>query len=315
MHQLFSRQFEHFRAVYVCGGQRHAAEQIGISQPALSKSLQQLERDLGVDLFERTARGMTPTKAGRMLWLRITRMEREARYAELELGGLVKGTGGRISIGAGLAWSWRQIPIALSQLHREFPKLGIEVTGGITDVLLPMLSNGDLDLMVSDVRDVSVPPEFRVDRVWRTERRPWVRAGHPLTRLPAVTWSNLLAFQWAGYSADYRLENLLSRYFEALDLEPPTIILKSSSLMTVLGVMSNSDLVGILSDDLMLEATQRDLVPLELQLDGWQLEAGVVYRPELATIKPFRRLLAIMHEGPYGICAAGAGSATPGEVP
>ncbi|TPW31871.1 LysR family transcriptional regulator [Pararhizobium mangrovi] len=304
MRYLFSRQFDHFRAVCATGNQRQAAARAGISQPALSKSIHLLEQNFGTELFERSPKGMIPTKAGRLLAERMARMEREARYAELEVGGLVEGTGGTIYIGTGLAWSWKHVPVVLSKFHAEFPNVIIEAVNGITDVLLPRLLNGDLDLIISDVHDIALPPEFVVEKTWHVRRRAWVRSGHPLAGRNDVTWADLAEFQWAGHNADVRLTGLIARHFQSLDLPLPTIILRASSLMTILGMLAGSDLVGILSDNLSAEAHQRGIVPLDIDTNGWDLEAGVVYRPEVMDIRPFRRLLSITKTETNGFAPA-----------
>jgi DNA-binding transcriptional LysR family regulator len=293
MRFLFSRQFEHFCAVYATRNLRQAAAQVGVTQPALSKSIQALERNLGTELFERTARGMIPTTAGTMLRQRLVNMERQAEYAELEVGGLVEGTGGTIHIGSGLVWGWKQMPQVLSQFHSEFPNIHLEVTSGITDVLLPMLLNGDLDIIVSDMHDVTVPNEFRINHVWSTGRRPWVRAGHPLARKAAVTWGDLGRYKWAGHNADTRLTKHVTREYDEIGVRPPTIILKTSSLMTMLAVVAGSDLIGIFADDLAPDARRHKLRPLPIGTEGWELHAGLVYRAEATNIRPFKRLIAI----------------------
>jgi DNA-binding transcriptional LysR family regulator len=293
MRFLFSRQFEHFCTVYATRNLRQAAEQAGVTQPALSKSIQALERNLGTELFERTAKGMIPTKAGNMLRQRVVNMESQAQYAELEVSGLVEGSGGMIHIGSGLVWSWKQVPHVLSRFHSEFPNVHLEVINGITDVLLPKLLNGDLDLIISDIHDVVVPDEFRIERTWRTNRRPWVRADHPLTRKTDVSWEDLARYKWAGHNADTRLTKHVTRKYHEIGVPPPTIILKTSSLMTMLAFVAASDLIGIFADDLSPEATRHNLRPLPIETEGWELQAGLVYRAEIMNIRPLKRLLAI----------------------
>lgn len=293
MRFLFSRQFEHFCVVYATKNLRQAAEQSGVTQPALSKSIRALERNLGTELFERTAKGMIPTKAGNMLRQRLVNMERQAQYADLEVGGLVEGSGGTIHIGAGLVWSWKQMPSVLSRFHSEFPNIHLEVINGVTDVLLPKLLNGDLDIIVCDMHGVTVPGEFGIDRVWRTGRRPWVRAGHPLRRKADVSWKDLARYQWAGHNADVRLTKQVAQKYDEIGVAPPTIILKTSSLMTMLAVVAATDLIGIFADDLSPDARRHKLCPLPIKTDGWELQAGLVYRAEIMNMKPFRRLRTI----------------------
>lgn len=188
------------------------------------------------------------------------------------------------------------MPHVLSRFHSEFPNVHLEVTSGITDVLLPKLLNGDLDVIVSDIHDVTVPNDYQIDHVWRTGRRPWVRTGHPLAQKPAVTWEDLARFKWAGHNADTRLTRHVARKYDEIGVPPPIIILKTSSLMTMLAVVAETDLVGIFADDLAPETRRHALHPLPIETEGWDLQAGLVYRTEIMNIRPFKRLLAIAKE-------------------
>lgn len=205
----------------------------------------------------------------------------------------MEGSGGTIHIGAGLVWSWKQMPHLLSRFHSEFPNIHLEVISGITDVLLPKLLNGDLDIIVSDIYGVKLPSKFRIELVWRTDRRPWVRAGHPLTDKTDISWEDLARYKWAGHNADTRLTRHVARRYDEIGVLPPTIILKTSSLMTMLAVVAASDLIGIFADDLSPEARRHELQPLPIKTEGWELQVGLVYRAEIMNMRPFKRLLAI----------------------
>jgi DNA-binding transcriptional LysR family regulator len=304
MLRVLSRRFEHFRVVHAARNLRLAAEQTGMTQPALSKSIQSLERELKVDLFERTAKGMIPTKAGDLLFQRLAPMEREIQYAELAISEFVHGTGGRIKIGAGIAWSLRQTPYVLSTFHTEFPNIQIEEVSGVTDVLLPQLLGGLLDLVIADIQGLPPVEGHVVEPVWRAKRRLWVRAGHPLAGRAEVSWHDVGRFRWAGRTGDERWTKQLAEHFGALDLPTPDVILRMSSVIVMLTVVGRSDLIGVFSEDLGLEARLRNLVPLPIEAPGWELQAGVIYRSDITKVRPFRRLLAIIRSAEKQLAVA-----------
>lgn len=101
---MYSRLLRHFLAVVEHKGITSAAEELHISQPALTKSIRQLEDNLGVTLFERMPTGVVPTPFGEILARRARLMDLEYRHALAEIHAIKGGAGGTINIGAAPVW-------------------------------------------------------------------------------------------------------------------------------------------------------------------------------------------------------------------
>lgn len=296
MRFLFSRQFEHFRVVYLTRNLRRASEEAGVTQPALTKSIRALEENLGTVLFERTPRGMEPTEAAHVLGELFTSVERQARFAHLEMASAPGEDGPEVRIGSGLVWSWQRVSRAVGRALTELGAVQVDLITGITEVLLPQLLEGELDLIVCDLQGVMLPEGFSSEIIWKSPRRLWVRAGHPLAALPVVGWEDLAGEKWAGYSTDSRLPSLLARQFGRRGLPPPRFRLRTTSLKTMLIVLSHTDLIGALADEIAEEAAKHGLVALNIACDEWDLRAGIAYRTEAARVAPFARILALLRE-------------------
>ncbi|HEU0200524.1 MAG TPA: LysR family transcriptional regulator, partial [Burkholderiaceae bacterium] len=100
----------------------HAANAIGVTQPAASKLLSELEDALGVPLFERHARGVTPTWYGEVLVRHARAALSEIRHAEEEIAALKAGDAGRAAIGTVVTPGVGLVPIAVARLKREHPR-------------------------------------------------------------------------------------------------------------------------------------------------------------------------------------------------
>jgi DNA-binding transcriptional LysR family regulator len=99
-----------FLAVLEHGRLTTAADELCVTQPALSKSLRRLEDELGVPLFQRTPSGMVPTTYGITLGRRARLIQLESLSARTELQMLREGGFGSITIGIGPLWSVYALP-------------------------------------------------------------------------------------------------------------------------------------------------------------------------------------------------------------
>src|SRR5450631_616846 len=146
---MFSHLLRHFLAVVEHRGISSAAKAIHITQPALTKSVRQLEQLLGVKLFERLPTGMVPTRFGEVLARRVRLMDVEYRHALAEIESMKGGTGGTINVGAGPVWMARLLPPVIAEFQRQQPKVKIHLVGGVIDTLVPGLLAGRLDVVCS----------------------------------------------------------------------------------------------------------------------------------------------------------------------
>ena len=154
------RQIRYFVAV---AHKRHftrAAEELSIAQPALSQQVQQLERELGVMLFERTSRQVRLTSAGEALLIRAERILAEVEWARMEMqeySGLARG---RVVIGALQSLEAFRFPALLARFHIRYPGIDIVLREEATERLLELLHTGQLDLTLIQIMDDSWPPEL-----------------------------------------------------------------------------------------------------------------------------------------------------------
>ena len=153
-----------------------------LSQPTVTKALQDVETTLGLPLFERTNRGLEPTAYGEIFARHAKIVLAQLRHAAEELEGLRVGYSGKVTVGTLLAASASILPDAIALLKKERPGVAISVVVGTYDILMPSLLVGDLDMVLGRLPEEGrsralVYEEFYAEPVCLVTRR-----GHPLTR-------------------------------------------------------------------------------------------------------------------------------------
>ena len=140
-----------FYSVAVTGNITKAAEQLYISQPAVTKSIKQLENSLGGVLFVRTKRGVILTEEGKVLFKYVKNILEEAKNAQNKFNSLIKLEEGRIHIGASATISKYFLMPYLEEFHRRYPNIEIEITNELTPNLIKDLRNGYIDFLVTSL--------------------------------------------------------------------------------------------------------------------------------------------------------------------
>jgi LysR family nitrogen assimilation transcriptional regulator len=142
------RQLQYFVEVSEAGSVTRAAERLHVAQPALSRHMRTLERDLGVPLFARDGRGIALTNAGIVFRDRVRTVLRELDRAQLEVKALSRSPGGRIDFGMPFSISQALTRILDRSIHDELPGVSVRIIDGWTGFIIEWLLRGRLDLGV-----------------------------------------------------------------------------------------------------------------------------------------------------------------------
>ncbi|NBP07905.1 MAG: LysR family transcriptional regulator, partial [Gammaproteobacteria bacterium] len=190
------RQLRHFVAVVDCANLSRAAERVAISQPALTRSIKNLEDLLGVELLERKPRGVTPTEAGLALYHHAQIVLNACQRLTREVRELERGVTGTVYVGVGSMFATHITTTVAQSLAQAHPRLAMVVNDGFFEELLRRLQDGRLDLIFSNFPRVTVSPEYVLEPLITV--RPVVMAGrsHPLGRRKSLTRSDLVEHRW-----------------------------------------------------------------------------------------------------------------------
>ncbi|PHR96351.1 MAG: hypothetical protein COA68_15550 [Oceanobacter sp.] len=276
--ELEPRLISHFLAVVDNHTISRAAEVLNLTQPALSKSIKQLEDRLGVVLFERWPTGVKMTAYGEVLARRGRLIQREISHAVTELHSMKGGATGVIRIGAGLVWVQNYLPPVIADFLKARPGMEVELRTGVIDTLVPRLVSGDLDIICTtlDFPDSSdIVKEPLVDVVHGI----FAREGHPLLGAEDIAPEDLAEWGWITMKNDYVGHNRLGSFYAANGLEPPRVRMELAADIAILSMIAQSDHLCSLPIAFETMAARHGVMQVGL-FDSklWSSTAGIAYR-------------------------------------
>jgi LysR family pca operon transcriptional activator len=254
------------------------ARAIGISQPALTKSLQELEEILGVRLFERHARGVTPTRFSDAVAQAARRILAELGRLDEELDRLSSHSSGTVALGALPTAAVGVLPGVLARLTQRFPDIQVRLVQGRTEELLPSLAAGDLDLIVGRLYEPVTPDGFAREVLYEEPISVLARADHPIFDRETVGLEDLASFDLVLPTVSQRVGQEIEHFLSTLSL-PPSASLRSSSIGFIREMLHSTDYVTIaprlmMAGDLLRGSIR--VVPLPIATPS--RPAGLIYR-------------------------------------
>lgn len=237
-------QIRDFLAVVDAGSIRAAARQLELSQPALTKSVRQLEVELGGALVTRSVRGVQLTQIGRAFLARARAVSADLRRAREEIAQLNGSREGHLAIGSAPGPALGLLPEALVRLRERWPRAAIHVADISPPEVLPALREGALDLALS-VRMGSLaelPTDCHADVLYLNEAVIIARRGHPLEgarRLGALAEAEWIRTGTPGNTS------ALPDVFRDAGLPPPRYRVDCASFLAVPELVARSDLLAV----------------------------------------------------------------------
>jgi DNA-binding transcriptional LysR family regulator len=157
-----------------------AAERVHLSQPAFSRSIQSIERDVGLQLFDRATGDVKPTPAGVFLIERARRLLFDARCLQRDTALYRESKLGDTAFGAGPFPAATIVPLAVSALRRDYPGVGLRVETINWQLLHERLFAEDIEFFVADIRDIPADPKIDIAPLARLPANIYARSVHPL---------------------------------------------------------------------------------------------------------------------------------------
>lgn len=272
------RHLDHFLAVLNCGSLSRAAEETGISQSGLTKSIRALEELVGMPLLERQSRGSRPNLQGQALAQRARLIVAQWREARQELKALREGAAGRLSIGAGPSWMRRGLPEAMAQLLQASPGAEITVTGGFDAHLIEALKQGEFDLIIAACGEARHDTTLEVLPLTRDRQSVIARQGHPLAERGALTIADLANAGWALPSKKMAQRQRFSAIFAYNGLREPTPTIESDSIAFIFELVKRTDLLSFATSSIFEPSAKDAIVSLKVAGLSWERHAGIIQR-------------------------------------
>ena len=249
------------------GSIRAAAKTLAIGQPALTRSLAELERELGASLFERRSRGVLATPVGQTFLRRAATIIQEMRRAREEVDQFGGATTGIVTVGLSIATHLALLPPAIRPFIRRFPDAKLHIIEGFYPTLERGLRDGTVDFYLGVDAGQRVAPELTREVISENRRTVLCRTGHPLQS--ATELAALAGVGWATNSITLADEDELGAIFGHHGLSPPRVALRSQSALTLMTCLINSELMAMVPVQWIESALVRGLlttVPVQEEL-------------------------------------------------
>jgi len=249
----------------------HSAKLLHTTQPGLSKWLKDLEADIGLPLFERHARGLTPTQHGQTLIAHARRIDAQLDRAVVDMDILRTGGAGRVVIGASGAAATEAAPRAILAMAKRMPDMRIDLVEGTMDRLLGLLARGDLDIVMGrSASNAALEASIHSEQLYVEPIDLVARPGHPLFDLPELQWSDVTKYRWIVWPKQTPVRNALETALATAGQSLPSNYIESNSVIANVTLLTHSDLIGTASHRSILMLARLNLVrTLPLKLEGF----------------------------------------------
>lgn len=225
------------------GSLRAAARHLNMSQPALTHSIGELERELGATLFERRARGMTPTPVGEIFIRRAKSIWSETRRAQEEVAQFLGGGQGDVAICLSIVAHLTLLPTALPLFQKRYPAVRLQIVEGAFPAAESRLRDGSMDFYVGPAPDRALSREFLVEKQFENTRAVFARRGHPLAR--ARSLASLIDETWITTGITEKAEAEFAQLFARHKLPAPKLTVQADSMLTLLTTLMSSNALAI----------------------------------------------------------------------
>lgn len=283
---FLSRRLLHFLAAADVGNLHRAAETLGLSQPALTVSLRNLEQEIDATLFERSVKGVTLTPAGELFYRHAGALRTASRQARDELKALRTGEAGTLRIGAGVAWSATVLPEVLRDMRRDYPGLSIDLLTGVGDQLAMQFAEGRIDLLLVAGGLAGQPLEdARREQLVTLPMELVVARDHPLVGQGPVGVRQIAGYDWVGFADDDSFLHLSALLTARHGLAPPRMAMRANSVAALGTFVRGTDAVMVVISSLASAMCDETLVTLPLQEPLWDMPVSLFCR-ELVAGRP-----------------------------
>ncbi|UJQ94342.1 LysR family transcriptional regulator [Mariluticola halotolerans] len=234
------RHLQLITALEETGQLGEAARVLGISQPAASRMLAEMEGVLDTTLCRRQPKGIVLTTSGSAFSSRARSVLIQLREIEREITFLKSGGSGFASIGS-VTGAVELIVPALRQVKQTNPLINAHISVNTSNVLGADLLNGSHDFVIARIPDNMDPAPFLI-RTFDPERVViLVRAGHPLLEREAVSLTELGNAEWVLHPPGTLMRRAIDDALIAADARPPQNTISTTSLLASLAIITQSD--------------------------------------------------------------------------
>lgn len=259
-----------FLGVSEAGGFNRASAVIHKSQPALTRTIQQLEEAVGVPLFTRSSNGVELTPAGELLLGHARAIRHELKSAEDGLKRIFANESVSVRIGTVAVHPLDMFARALADVSKENQNVNLSVALGSESDMLEQLSNGELSFVILPMPQSLPAQAMTCIPIFLDEAAIFCQPGHPITKIAEPTIHDLQAQTWTLGPRGTLLRHRLDMLFMAAGIDLPKIALEVEDVRLRRALMTECSHLSIFAKHHvahLVQAGQLVAVPFELTQD------------------------------------------------
>ena len=285
------RQVEAFLAVARTLSFSRAAEQVHLSQPALSATIQRLEDEVGARLFDRDTRSVSLSIVGKEFVHIATDLLDHAGQSLHQIRDIVAGKRGRLVIAAVPAVAARLLPAILVRFKADHPQIELRIHDALANVCLEMVRTGEADVALAPTGAGADDLDQRL--LYRAPVVVLCATQHPLASAPTVDWSDVIASDLIVRSYDSSLRQLLeAQYLQHGKVLSPAF--EVEHIGTVVGLIKAGLGIGVLPAQILHAINMDGLVCRHFDAKPrphWAISISTARnRASAPTVEPFVRM-------------------------
>jgi LysR family transcriptional regulator, regulator of abg operon len=291
-------QLRNLVAVADANSIRGAARAQGVAQPAITRGLRDLEKELGVPLLERHGKGISLNVYGRSFVTRARSVLRDMERGREEIEQL-KGHGqGKVSAGLSSAVFLSLLPAVYPSFRKSFPDAKLSLTEGLFPALEPQLKDGTLDFYVGPRPLGDLDKSLALQLLFRNQRAVVCRRGHPLAQVRSLR--DLIDAEWIMTGLTQPVEVEFEAQFSAHGLPAPEAVTQTITTLPVVALLTSTDALAFLPQQWISSPLFKDFlqeIPVVEPLAGPDI---VMVRRNALPLTPLAEKLATLFERASG---------------
>lgn len=256
-------QLEYFKLVAELQHITHAAAQLSISQPALSRSIAKLEEELGFPLFERRGKNVVLNRYGEIFLQYVEKSMQEITAGKQAIHDLIHPDHGSVSLSFLHSLGPNLVPGLLSKFRLTCPNIQFKLYQNTTTLLLDQLENGEIDLCLCS--PVATREHVGWEPLFAEELFVVIPHGHYLDKRNSIELKEIAAEPIITFKKDYGLRILTDQFFKEANIDPH-ITFEGEEIMTVAGLVEAKLGVALIPHVFGLDKAKISFLPISRPL-------------------------------------------------
>jgi len=275
--KIDERHLVHIAAVVQAGGVTEAAEHLGLSQPALSRTIAFVEKRIGEPLFVKGKRPLTPTPLGKTLAEHGAAIQDAARRASEAVGGFRVGAAGVVRVGGVPYFMDAIVSGMIAEFQNRFPEIKVVLTYGYFAQLAAQIRGLDIDIAITPIDTLNEDAGLTFTEILPARNVVACSITHPLLLKRKVQMNELLNYAWVAPPRGSPLDADLNRLLDSLGADQVQTRYSGCSLGNVVNYLRASDCLALLPHSVVHALrNDRKICALPIRIDYLNRVLGIL---------------------------------------